>query len=238
MVSYNDGYRVFLDIAARGDNQDFNVNRILLNCNTVAITTGKTVMAFPVPFSGLVTGESAIASLDLGMAEKTIQLNGTIFEDTIKKVFDTDDVTNYPDGIITKTRKMTAQEICQLIHSYVDSSVLQEHQNLNKLTILIPSRVDSDFDYYTVTSTSTSSETEDLNLLHTIPFNYKVRALDNKGGLGGIQTNLPGSFPDNSNTGTTSEGLQGFIRSFNTTFTGESNFIEFSLDFQIATMSL
>ena len=232
MVSYNDGYRVFLDIAARGDNQDFNVNRILLNCNTVAITTGKTVMAFPVPFSGLVTGESAIASLDLGMAEKTIQLNGTIFEDTIKKVFDVDGTET------TKTRKMTAQEICQLIHSYVDSSVLQEHQNLNKLTILIPSRVDADFDYYTVTSTSTSSETEDLNLLHTIPFNYKVRALDNKGGLGGIQTSLPGSFPDNSNDGTTSEGLQGFIRSFNTTFTGESNFIEFSLDFQIATMSL
>ena len=65
-----------------------------------------------------------------------------------------------------------------------------------------------------------------------------MRALDNKGGLGGIQTSLPGSFPDNSNDGTTSEGLQGFIRSFNTTFTGESNFIEFSLDFQIATMSL
>ena len=238
MVSYNDGYRVFLDVAARGDNQDFNVNRILLNCNSVAITTGKSVMSFPVPFSGLVTGESSIASLDLGMADKTIQLGGTIFEDTITKIFDTDDVTNHPTGIITKTRKMTAHEICQLIHSYVDSSVLQQHQNLNKLTILIPSRVDADFDYYTVTSTSTSSQTEDLNLLHTIPFNYRVRTLDNKGGLGGIQVDLPGSFPTNSNTGTTSEGLQGFIRSFNTTFTGETNFIEFTMDFQIATMSL
>ena len=232
MANYSDGFRVFLDVAARADNQDFNVNRIMLYCNSVQITTGKTVMSFPVPFSGLVTGESSIASLDLGMADKTISLSGTIFEDTIKKIFDVDGTET------TKTRKMTAHEICQLIHSYVDSSFLQEHQNLNKLTILIPSRVGADFDYYTVTSTSTSSETEDLNLLHTIPFNCKVRALDNKGGLGGIQTDLPGSFPDNSNTGTTSEGIKGFIRSFNTTFTGESNFIEFTMDFQIATMSL
>jgi len=227
MVSYNDGYRVFLDVASRADGQDFHSNRILLNCSSVAITTGKTVMAFPVPFSGLITGESSIASLDLGMADKTIQLGGTIFGTTIKKEFDVDGV-NTP-----KTIDMTAHEICQLIHSYVDSSFLQPDQNLNRLTILIPSRADEDFAYHSGVDANT-----DISALPTIPFTYKVRALDNRGGLGGLQVSLPGSFPSESTDGTSTEGLQGFIRSFNTTFTGESSFIEFSMDFQIATMSI
>ena len=228
MGSYDDGYRVFLDLASRADGQAFSVNRIMLNCSSVGISTGKTVMAFPVPFSGLVTGESSIASLDLGMADKTIQLSGTIFETTINKIFD----VNGTDT--AKDIKMTSHEICQLIHSYVDSSVLQQDQNLNRLTILIPSRADADFAYHSGVNADT-----DISALPTIPFTYKVRNLDNRGGLGGLQVDLVGDFPSITTDGTNvTDGLQGFIRNFNTTFTGESNFIEFSMDFQIATMSL
>ena len=37
--------------------------------------------------------------------------------------------------------EMTAQEVAQMIHSYVDSSIVQRQQNLNELIILYPSFV-------------------------------------------------------------------------------------------------
>ena len=139
MVSYSDGYRVLLNLQSRKDGDGYVTNRIPLLCNDVSIQTGKTVMSFPVPFSGLVTGESSIASLDLGMADKTITLAGTIVEMNIVKKY------NDNDGEITKS--FTAFEIAQLIHSYVDSSFLQPNQNLNELILLLPSRVDKTFNY-------------------------------------------------------------------------------------------
>jgi|TARA_R100000030_G_scaffold75689_1_gene58779 hypothetical protein len=229
MVSYSDGYRVLLNLQSRKDGDGYVTNRIPLLCNDVSIQTGKTVMSFPVPFSGLVTGESSIASLDLGMADKTITLAGTIVEMNIVKKY------NDNDGEITKS--FTAFEIAQLIHSYVDSSFLQPNQNLNELILLLPSRVDKTFNYHTGID-----ETTDISNLPTIPFTYKVRDDDNVGALSGysevLDSTLTGSFPAPSSDGVEVSGLKGFIRNFSTSITGDSGTIDFNMDFQVATMSL
>ena len=68
---------------------------------------------------------------------------------------------------------MTAHEIAQLLHSYIDSSFLHEDQNLSKLIILIPSRVDTDFKYRN--DTSENAETTELPL---IPFTWANRNYD------------------------------------------------------------
>jgi hypothetical protein len=227
-ANYSDGFRVFLNLQSRKDSDTYLTNRIPLLCNSVGITTGKTVMSFPVPFSGLVTGESSIASLDLGMADKTVNLTGIIVEMNIVKKYE-GDTTN-------RIKKFTAFEIAQLIHSYVDSSFLQQHQNLNELIILLPSRVDKTFEYH-----SGVDATTDISDLPTIPFTYKVRDKDNVGALSGYSDDLDalaGEFPALSNDGVEVSGLKGFIRNFNTTISGDSGTIEFNMDFQIATMSL
>jgi len=233
-------FRVFLNLASRGDALDdvFTQNRIPLHCNSVGITTGKQVLSFPVPMSGLVTGESLIAALDLGMADKAINLSGVLHETTISKKFAKDGTT--------KERSLTAFETAQLLHSYVDSSFMQPDQNLNELIILYPARVASNWDYHT--SMDENTELKDLPL---VPFSYKVRDLDHVGGASAGEnsyyTTLPGlggenQFPapiDSSSGNETSiNGLKGFIRNFNTNVVGESPFIEFSLDFQIANLDL
>ena len=43
---------------------------------------------------------------------------------------------------------MTAQEVCQLIHSYVDSSFMQKHQNFTSLIVLIDSKVAKNYEYH------------------------------------------------------------------------------------------
>ena len=64
---------------------DLTKNTIPLNVTSVGISVSKTIPAFPIPFSGVVTGESITAALDLGMATKTIDLQGFISETTISK---------------------------------------------------------------------------------------------------------------------------------------------------------
>ena len=240
MARPSTNFRVFLNLASRGDALDdvFTQNRIPLHCNSVGITTGKQVLSFPVPLSGLVTGESLIAALDLGMADKAINLSGVLHETVISKKF-------VKDGS-TKERTFTAFETAQLLHSYVDSSFLQPDQNLNELIILYPARVDKDFDFHSGVTANT--ELKDLPL---VPFSYKVRDLDHVGGASAgdssYYTTLPGlggenqfPAPINSSSGneTNVKGLKGFIRNFNTNIVGESPFIEFTLDFQIANLDL
>ena len=142
------GHYVFLDLSARSpitDRSDstsmenFDTNRIALKCETVQISTSRDIMALPIPLSGIITEqqiskqfkagdlepEKVDTTVDLGVADRT-----------------------YTDGegkhVIVN---MTAHEICQLIHSYVDSSFMQFHQNLNNLLVLIPSRVGKDWLY-------------------------------------------------------------------------------------------
>ena len=222
------GAWVFIKLASNADaNSDYN--RIWLQAETVGITTGKTVAAFPVPFSGLVTGESLSLALDLGMASKSINISGVLVEQEIKKKFK-DNVTTADSGVAGGvTRKMTAQEISQLLHSYVDSSFLQDQQNMNELIIIYPSYVDKSWEYHT--GLDENSKLEDAKMM---PFNYAVRdagtvmGLDARGSIGG--DDFP--TPINSDTGEIN-GVKGFIRNFNTTFEGQP-FVTFTLDFEVA----
>ena len=223
------GAWVFIKLASNSEtNSDYN--RIWLQAETVAITTGKTVAAFPIPFSGIATGESHSLALDLGMASKTINISGTLVEQEIKKKFDNDQVTTADSGVEGGvTRKMSAQEISQLLHSYVDSSFLQDQQNMNELIVIYPSYVDKSWEYHT--GLNENSKLEDAKMM---PFNYAVRdagttmGLDAKGSIGG--STFP--TPIDSDTGEIN-GVKGFIRSFNTTFEG-SPFVSFTMDFEVA----
>lgn len=227
MVTYNtydtdtsSDFMVFLELARRsaGDitETSFQTNRIGLFVNDVNISTNKTIPAIQIPFSGTITGESKTIAVDLGMAQKTISLTGTILEQTITK-----QNTENSSSSISKT--LTALEISQLIHSYVDSSFIQEDQNLKKLVIFIPSRVDTNFEYH-----DNVDSTTDIRNLPLVPFSWANRAYDRK------QTILASDFPKIlSDSSMELSGVSGFIRSFQTTITG-ANFpaVEFTLEFE------
>lgn len=217
---------VWLDLSARGDaGANFAANRIALQCESISINTSKQVLSHSLPGSGFWYGESKTAALDLGMTDKTISLNGIITEQEILKNWDLEGSTTTDTNA-----KLTAQEVAQLIHSYVDSSFFQKNQNPNKLIILIPSRVGDDWDYQSGTTINTA--VEDCPL---IPFTFKTRDNDNQGTPGISESQWPSVV-----TTTTDEityALKGFVRNFSTTLTGANPFIEFSMDFQIADVS-
>jgi len=127
----------------------------------------------------------------------------------------TDQTITKKHGSNSKVLNFTAHEIAQMIASGVDSTGLAEHQAFNELVVLMPSIVDKD--YNQVAS-------------RQIPFTYRSRggslSLDNS------RVPLPFSFPDSI----TDDGVKGFIRSFGFTFSGETRFIEFTMDFQVATI--
>jgi len=80
---------VFLRIGAgsQGGNE-LTDNIIPLKATSVSISTSKTIPSLDIPFSGLLTGESVTAALDLGMSSKSISVSGFLLEDTITKKFD------------------------------------------------------------------------------------------------------------------------------------------------------
>ena len=152
---------------------------------------------------------------------------------------------------------MTAQEVAQLIHSYVDSSFRQDQQNMSKLVFLYPSRVNKYFMYhhtineftladYQVNQTQSGSDrTEsiiqngtingytDVADLPLIPFNFNARRQDNEG----VTSFFEDSFPDpiSPSTGVAnSQALSGVIQNFDTTF-DMNPYVTFSLSFKIAT---
>jgi hypothetical protein len=225
------GAWVFIKLASN-DASNSDYNRIWLQAESVGITTGKTVMAAPIPFSGLVTGESTSLALDLGMASKTLNISGVLVEQEIKKKFgDWPDASTADAGTEDKgvTRKMTAQEISQLLHSYVDSSFFQDQQNMNELIVVYPSYVDKNWEYHS--GLDANSELADAKM---VPFNYAVRdagttsGLDARGSIGG--SDFPS--PINTDTGEIN-GVKGFIRNFTTTHEG-SPFVTFTMDFEVA----
>ena len=213
-------FQVFLELQRRNDeglNQAGHANRIPLMVDSITINTSKTVMNMGVPFSGAVTGESLNLAFDTGMAQKTVNLSGTLLGQRIVKK---------RDGEAAKDIKMTSFELAQLIHSYVDSSTFQDDQSLNKLIILIPSRVDHTFSYR-----SADDETADLLDLPKIPFTFKNRGYDNRFTSQDSNSEFFAPFVEQED----SIGLMGFIRSFNTTITGaEFPAVQFTLDFEEA----
>jgi hypothetical protein len=256
VTSPDSSHFVFLDLSSRSPftddddtatMNDFTTNRIGLKCDSVAISTAKNIMAFPTPAIGIATGESVSLGLDLGMSTKSISLGGIITEQVIKKQFNAGDLDSDQTYVDSDGKhvsvNMTAHEICQLIHSYVDSSFMQPNQNLNKLIILIPSRVGPDFLYHDkdeagnilspVITTDTTVEDSPL-----IPFTYAVR---DKGGaeLDAVLSIPISKFPKPiDTTKNITKGISGFIRSFDTTFVGGQPFVEFNMSFEVAFASL
>ena len=81
------------------------INTIPLQITSVALSVTKTIPSFPIPLSGVISGESITAALDLGMATKNISLTGVINDTLITKTI---------GGVIT-TRTFTAHEVAQMI---------------------------------------------------------------------------------------------------------------------------
>ena len=233
-------FKVFLELARRAQVNDGTaraVNRIPLFVREIQVNTQKTVPTIPIPFAAVATGASETLAFDMGISTKTLSLSGVLLDQTISK--DTQET-----GSSRKDRIRSCFELAQLIHSYVDSSQAQEDQTLNKLIILIPSRVDTNFDYHDATT-----ETKDLDQLPLIPFTFDNRRYDErfKRQINQQIENLTGT-SDLINLSPTSAftdisdldeipGMSGFIQSFDTTFSGEQpNSVEFNLNFEVATV--
>ena len=228
---------VYLRLGSAKEN-DLTVNTVALKAETVSVSTTKTVPSFNVPLSGMFSGESRTVALNLGMASKTVSIQGQITDQTIirkfdeieAKFFDKDKLPEESNLTIGQmnpplvnnqiTIDMTKEEVAQLLHSNTDGTTFQEMQNMDELIILIPSKVDSRYQY------RNSDKTTNL-----IPFTYAARGhdntLDNSGAVVFVS-----DFPDS----TTAKGMTGFVRSFSCDFSGEAaGSIGFTLEFEIAT---
>ena len=182
------GHYVLLSLQSRTDGEpDPRYNRVALKAENISISTNKDVLALPIPFSGITGGEATKIALDFGVSTKTISVSGVITSQNIYKTFNILD-TEYHDNLTTSLSptisenniivNMGAHEVAQLIHSYVDSSFRQQHQNLDELIILIRSKVNKDYQYYS--NSPTINEGSDIEDAKLIPFTYKVR--DGDGG--------------------------------------------------------
>jgi hypothetical protein len=215
---------------------DLTKNVIPLNVTSVSVSVSKTIPSFPVPLSGIATGESITAALDLGMADKSVSIQGIILDTLITKTIDKTDIT----------RKYSAHEVAQMIASGVDSTSLAKSQAFSELVILYPSLVADDHNYRGTCSISdnknktdcesaggTWTQTVDENSTRengtNIPFNFSSRGDNGKGDNEGVPAKIS-SFPDVQ----TDTGLTGFIRSFSFDINSESYEISFSLEFQSA----
>ena len=186
-------------------------NRIMLRCQTINIGTNKRANATPIPFSGIVRGESTNIVLDLGMVTKSVSLGGIIHDQIISRRHGT-------DGEVV-TRAMTAYEIAQLLHSSIDSSFAQKDQNLSSLFILYPSRVGDNYNYHAGVDETTPHEQ-----LPLIPFTWASRTPDQSFTLGASD------FPDPTTALTEIKGISGFIDQFTTDFQ-PAGIIGFQLQF-------
>tara|TARA_R100000149_G_C5879127_1_gene143518 strand:- start:1256 stop:1882 length:627 start_codon:yes stop_codon:yes gene_type:complete len=188
-------------------------NTIPLNVVSAGISVSKTIPAFPIPLSGVATGESITTAFDLGMASKSVNLSGFIQDAEITKTFGGGD-----NPTTTETHTFTAQEIAQMIASGVDSTGFAKKQAFSELVILIPSNVDADYNTRGTLGT-------------LIPLTFGSRGDRNEKDNEGVPLPLT-TFPDSS----TDVGLTGFIRSFSFNLEAESTDVSFSLDFEVATV--
>jgi len=168
---------VFLELARRSDVSGTNshVNRIPLYVTELSFNTNKTVPNIGIPFSGAIRGESTNLAFDMGLAQKTVSITGVLLEQEIVK--------NNKEGD-NKTVTFTPYELAQLIHSYTDSSSFQDDQNVNKLLVFYPSKVDNSFNQRLVDKAGNSISAAQMAALDIgdaplIPWNWKNRAYDN-----------------------------------------------------------
>ena len=219
-------FKVFLELQRRNDGFDTGqTNRIPLYATELNIQTSKSVLNAPIPFSGAIRGESTNLAFDVGIAQKTVSISGIILNQTIRKKRSGDD----SNTVSTAGVEMTAFEVAQLLCSYVDASAFQDDQNLNKLIVLIPSRVDHAFQYHDGDATMATKDESDLPL---IPFTWKNRGFDNQFTSQGSNSEF---FKKYTGSEDVSVGISGFIRSFSCQFTGaDGNSVPFSMEFEEA----
>ena len=231
-------FTVWLELQRRNEEGgDRAINRIPLFLSEIGITTTKTIPTIPIPFAAMATGQSETLAFDMGLSSKSLSLTGILLNQTIVK-------NTGEDSNSTKERVLSPFELAQLIHSYVDSSVVQDDQAINKLIVLIPSRIDTEFDYH-----NANTETQDISDLPRIPFTFDNRRYDERfkravndtveSVVGG--SDVLGLSPTSSFTPTTNiddlKGMSGFIRNFSTTLAGEQpNSVAFTMEFEVATV--
>lgn len=193
---------VFLEFASGNKSGDAAItNRIMIRCSSIVITTNKRLSAIPVPFSGIVTGQARSFAIDMGIATKSVSLNGCIIHDQfISK--------RYDDGAVINVA-MTAFEIAQLLHSSVDGSFAQPDQNISRLVVLYPSRVGDDYSYH-----AGVDETTPHDQLPLVPFTWGSRENDKTNTVGG--KNFPS--PTSTSSLHSIDGIDGYIDNFNTRF--------------------
>ena len=221
------------------DGTDLTIITIPFNVTSVGVSVANAIPAFPVPFSGVVTGESVTAALDLGMCTKTIDLQGFISETTIRKTR-----TGVSGGDETTTAlTFTAHEIAQIIASGVDSTGLQDNQSFKELVILMPSNVADDYNYRGTCSTSgyynkTACEaasgtwtTTAPSASQLIPLSFGSRGDTSFGDNEGVLFKSS-TFPDRDSD----VGLSGFISSFSYNMEAEAIDLSFSMQFEVATI--
>ena len=77
---------VMLELSRRNElGTDTTTNRIPLHVESINISTNKTVPNIGVPFTGAIKGESTNIAFDMGLASKTIDIQGVLTEQTITK---------------------------------------------------------------------------------------------------------------------------------------------------------
>jgi hypothetical protein len=231
--------RVMIELSRRAsaknpsDVNSIGTNRISLLCDTISISTSKSAFPIDIPFSGVISGESATMVMDLGASRKEISLTGIIKEQ---------EITKFKGGknAVPKVITLTSYEIAQLLHSYVDSSFVHEDQNISKLIILMPSRADNNFDYRTSsgdnpTAHNNITATTPLHELPLIPFHFANRSYDVTSWSYG---HTKKTFDYFKNTSDEIEGIRGFVSSFSTDIAGaDTPHISFNMTFiQSATL--
>ena len=190
---------------------DLTTDTIPLKCTSIGVAVDKTIPSFPIPFSGVPTGEALTAALDLGMSSKTLSIQGFITETTISKTR----TASASSAETSSALIFTAHEIAQMIASGVDSTGLQDNQSFNEIVILMPSKVGDDY-------TARSSTVQ-------IPLTFASRGEPGYGDNEGVLFRLS-TFPDLS----TATGLTGFIRSFSFNLEADAIDISFNMEFEIA----
>jgi hypothetical protein len=156
---------VYLKFKANTGSNSIDV--IPLKATSITVTTDKTIPSMGIPFSGLATGESKTAALDIGMSSKSISIQGVILPVALTR--------NHTAG----AKNFTAQEIAQLIHSGVDSTGVAKNQAFDELVFLIPSTVNESY-----------VEVPERN----IPFTFTSRGGDNL--LDNFRVPIAADFPE------------------------------------------
>lgn len=210
---------VYLKTGMFDESEGLNVNSVALKATSITVSVNRSVPNIPVPLSSLVRGEAERVGVDLGFGDKSVEIQGIITNQTIKRTHTRIDPND--DTSEVKSIDMTAEEIAQLIASGVDSSGLARHQTMNELVFKIQSNID-----HTYTERTTPL---------FIPFTFASRGdafeKDNKG------VPLPSAFPTGSNQTDLDKqtGLKGYIDSFSFSLEGDAPVdISFTMSFKVA----